>query len=204
MSAELLSPLEGGGTPSAEPPTVAAPPRESPSAESPTGPASDASAPRDPEDLRGLVPPELVDALAPDSVAPAPPEPPPLDPTLFSEWTTYEDAVARSRETGRAVLLAFTAVGCETCETLRQAVFEDEAAGITVRSAVIPVALHDAFAGMGDEARFMADLQKRFDVTTFPTLVVWSPVTKRLRTLKGYRGVAATLRFITDAANVVD
>ena len=151
------------------------------------------------------MPPELVGALIQDSVpvAVAPHEPPPLDPALFSDWSTYEEAVKRSRETGRPVLLAFTAVGCETCESLRASVFREEAASVTMRSVRHPgrgagrVRTKEAMRAGGTSCSTSS-------VTTFPTLVVWSPTTKRVRTLKGYRGVAATLRFITDAASAVD
>ena len=210
MSAELLAPSEvGAAPPVAELPT---PPEDSEPAgsqgESLAGPG--ASEPvivtRSAGGVPSIVPPELVGALIQDSVAVAvaPHEPPPLDPALFSDWSTYEEAVKRSRETGRPVMLAFTAVGCETCESLRASVFREEAASVTMRSAVIPVAVQDMFADQGSDARLVNELQHEFGVTTFPTLVVWSPTTKRVRSLKGYRGVAATLRFITDAASAVD
>jgi len=154
-------------------------------------------------DVQSIVPPELMGALVQDSVE-APRSAPSLDPTLFADWSTYDDAVKHSRETGRPVMLAFTAVGCETCESLRESVFDEEAASVTMRSAVIPVAVHDVFSATGSEARLVDQLQHDFGVTTFPTLVVWSPTSKRLRTLKGYRGAAATLRFIVDAASAVN
>jgi thiol-disulfide isomerase/thioredoxin len=210
MSAELLAPPEESAAP--------------PVAELPTPPANTEPAVSEADRLASpgtfepvivtrseggvpsIVPPELVGALIQDSVAVAvaPHEPPPLDPALFSDWSTYEEAVKRSRETGRPVMLAFTAVGCETCESLRAAVFREEAASVTMRSAVIPVAVQDVFADQGSDARLVNELQHEFGVTTFPTLVVWSPTTKRVRSLKGYRGVAATLRFIIDAASAVD
>jgi len=215
MSAELLvAPEESTAPPHAQVPQAELPaPTENADpvlseADRPTRP--DPSAPvlvvRSAGGVPSIVPPELMGALVQDSVAvtevrnPMPP----LDPTLFSDWSTYEEAVKRSRETGRPVLLAFTALGCETCESLRSAVFDEEAASVTMRSAVIPVAVHDVFADQGSDARLVDELQKNFGVTTFPTLVVWSPTTKRVRSLKGYRGVAATLRFITDAASAVD
>ncbi len=207
MSAELLTPFAEGGTLS-----VADGPEPGSANEGGDTDGADVSGtatpPPDPAAADGvpsIVPPDLMGALISDSVAaPSPVEPPPLDPSLFADWSSYEDAVARSRATGRPVMLAFTALGCETCESLREAVFDDEAGSVTLRSAVIPVAVHDVFAESGDEVRLVDDLQRRFGVTTFPTLVVWSPVTKRLRTLKGFRGAAATLRFITDSASAVD
>jgi thiol-disulfide isomerase/thioredoxin len=205
MSAELLSPFDESVAPplasAAEPPAQPATgPEVSDSARGTTpAPAGDTG------DLRSLVPPELAGALISDTAAPPPPSPPaPLDPAFYSDWTSFADAVAQSRATGRPVMLAFTALRCETCESLREAVFNDVAGSVTLRSAVIPVKVHDTFAESGEEARLVDDLQKRFGVVTFPTLVVWSPATKRMRTLKGYRGAEATLRFITDAAGAMN
>ena len=144
--------------------------------------------------------PVAAPAVAPE---PARPAPPPLDPALFADWTTYPEAVVRSRMSGMPVLLAFTAAGCETCESLRASVFEEEASSVTMRSAVIPVPVHEEFADGGAEARMVGDLKRRFRVTTYPTLVVWSPATGRTRTLQGYRGPGSTLRFIVESAAAV-
>ena len=202
MSAELLSPFEGpGSAPTPDGARSGAPP--SPPGRNDAAPGRTASA-ADSGDLRALVPPELAGALVSDSVASPSPPPPPLDPALFSEWTTFDDAVAKSRSTGRPILLAFTALRCETCEAMREAVFDDVAGDVTIRSAVIPVLVKDLFAESGEDARLVDDLQKRFDVTTFPTLVVWSPTKSKVKALKGYRGAAMSLRFITDAASAVN
>lgn len=207
MSAELLAPPEPGApvpvtdapVPLPSPETNAVDTNSVRSPEAAPGPTVPTSAGGEPS----IVPPELVGALVSDPV-PAAASSPALDPALFADWSTYEEALKQSRATGRPVMLAFTALGCETCESLRASVFDDEAGSVTMRSAVIPVAVHDAFADTGTESRLVHQLQHDFGVTTFPTLIVWSPVTKRLRTLKGYRGAAATLRFIVDASSAVD
>ena len=199
ISAELLSPFEGAGPVPDGARSEAAPVRPDPSA----APLRRTRSVADSGDLRALVPPELAFALVPDT-AEAPPPPPPLDPMLFSEWTTYDDAVAKSRSSGRPILLAFIALRCETCESMREAVFDDVAGDVTIRSAVIPVLVKDLFSDTGDDARLVDDLQKRFGVNSFPTLVVWSPSKNKVKALQGYRGAAMTLRFITDAASAVN
>jgi len=124
------------------------------------------------------------------------PEAPALDPALFADWTTFDAAVEQSRASGRPVLLAFSAPDCELCDALERDVFRAEAPGVTVRSAVIPVSVRDPLVG-GREAREVEELEHRFAVSTFPTLILYDPVTGHQQRLRGYPGTARTLRWIT-------
>jgi hypothetical protein len=145
---------------------------------------------------------------------PEPPADPPIepaaasedtvpDPALYASWTTYEVAVGQSRTDGKPVLLSFAAAWSEPAAQLGREVFDDAAAGITVRAAVIPVAILDRVREDGENPAETAALEQRYTVETFPTLVVFSPATGHVRRLQGYPGLAATLRWITDAAEAV-
>ena len=125
------------------------------------------------------------------------------DPALYAAWTTYADAVSRSRADGKPVLLSFAAAWSEPAALLGREVFDDAAAGITVRAAVIPVAIRDRLREDGENPAEIARLEQRFTVDAFPTLVVFSPATGRVRRLRGYPGLAETLRWITEAAEAV-
>ena len=125
---------------------------------------------------------------------------PPLDPDLFPEWTTFELAAPQARRTGRPVLLAFSAYGCEQCEQMKREVFQDEAAGVTIRSAVVPVAVADPLVGDSDQARTADELARRFDVTSYPSLVLYFPASGRVRKIEGYHGRDGTLRWVTETA----
>jgi hypothetical protein len=147
-------------------------------------------------------------ATEPDSASAAAPPPPPLgrdevvadDPTI-SSWTTYEAALAESRVNGKPILLAFTADWSETSEQLNVHVFDDVAAGITVRSAVIPVALVDRRQEDGRNNATFVQLQQRFHVERFPTVVVLHPETGRVARKVGYPGAAEMLGWIIEAAS---
>ena len=119
---------------------------------------------------------------------------------VYSEWTTYDDALRQSRDNGKPVLLDFNAEWCGPCQALRHEVFENVAAGATVKSAVIPVSVVDRVREQGENPAAIDQLQRRFDVQAFPTLVVLSPATGRYERRVGYPGDAETLRWITETA----
>jgi len=188
LSAELLAPLDSTAGGSSVPETALA---------SKLGSATSIVTP--------VVRPERkasADSAAADSGEAAEPAEslPPLDPDIFPDWTTFELAVPQARRTGRPVLLAFSAYGCEQCEQLKHEVFRDEAAGVTLRSAVVPVAVADPLAGDSDQAREADELVRRFDVTSYPSLVLYFPASGRVKKLEGYHGREGTLRWVTEGA----
>jgi hypothetical protein len=189
MSAELLSPLDTAAlepTGEREPEPLATAGAASPARDSLAPSDSAAASPAAPADSAPADPP--VRKL------------PPLDPELFPDWTSFAAAVPLARRTDRPVLLAFSAYGCELCLQLARDVFRDEAAGVTLRSAVVPVAVDDPLAGGSDGAREADELQRRFDVTSFPTLVLYFPASGRARKLEGYPGRDRTLRWVTETS----
>ena len=121
-------------------------------------------------------------------------------PVVYSEWTTYDDAIRQARDTGKPVLLDFNAEWCGPCQMLRRDVFENAAAGTTVKAAVIPVSLVDRVREQGQNPAALEQLQLRYDVQAFPTLVVFAPGSGRFERRVGYPGDAETLRWITETA----
>mgnify|MGYP001189141356 CR=1 FL=1 len=140
-------------------------------------------------------PPNLAEPVVADESA--------LDTADFSEWTTYDDAVKQSRAQGKPVMVAFHADWSEGSEQLKARVFDDVAAGVTLRAAVIPVLLVDRTQVDGANSAQWDALQQRFHVTHVPALVVFSPATGRVRRQQGWHGAAPTLTWIVEAATAV-
>jgi hypothetical protein len=82
-------------------------------------------------------------------------------------------------------------------------VFEDLTLGHVVRQAVIPVSIVDRVREDGSNPPDIQELQQRFQVRAFPTLVVFSPATGRAEKSEGFGDAQSTIGWITGAARSV-
>jgi len=121
----------------------------------------------------------------------------------LSYWTTFENAKAESRRNGKPVLIDFNADWCPPCQTMKRQVFDDLGRGRAVRTAVIPVSVVDRFREDGRNPPEIEDLQRRYGVEAFPTLIVFSPESGRTVKAVGFGGADRTVEWITEAAKAV-
>jgi thiol:disulfide interchange protein len=121
----------------------------------------------------------------------------------LSQWTTYDQALAESRQNGKPVMLDFNAEWCGPCRMLKQRVFEASVPGDMVQSAVIPVSVVDRHREDGRNSQETEGLQRQYRIQAFPTLVVFSPRTGKSTQMRGYRGVEWTVAWIRTAARAV-
>lgn len=121
----------------------------------------------------------------------------------FSQWTSYEGALAESERTGKPILLDFNADWCPPCQALKREVFEDGGRGRAVQTAVIPVSIVDRRRESGSNSHETESLQGRYGIEAFPTLVVFHPRTGRVQQRRGFGDADASVQWIQYAAGAV-
>ena len=113
-------------------------------------------------------------------------------------WQPREKAAALSLTSRKPILYDFTAAWCGPCKMLDKD-WNDPSIAKTVNAAFVPARVVDRAREEGKNPPEIEDLQRRFDVSGFPTLVAASPDGRLIAKLEGYRGRAALVEFLQEA-----
>jgi hypothetical protein len=114
-------------------------------------------------------------------------------------WRPRERVAAAARSQGKPVLYDFTAAWCPPCHRLDNEGWGDSRVASLVNDSYLPVRIVDREREEGKNPAPIADLQRRYSVAAFPTLVVAGPDGREIAKVEGYRGKENLIRFLEES-----
>lgn len=114
-------------------------------------------------------------------------------------WQAREKAGALAKASGKPILYDFTAAWCAPCKMVDRD-WEDPALADQVNAAFIPTRVVDRAREDGSNPPDISELQRRFEIVGFPTIVAATPDGALIAKTDGYRGKDAMAQFLDDAA----
>lgn len=114
-------------------------------------------------------------------------------------WVPLDEASATARAARKPALYDFTAEWCAPCHRLDDEGWSDPALAGLASQAFVPSRVLDREREDGKNLPLVAELQRRFNVESFPTLIVAGTDGKEIARMDGWGGKDALKRFLEDA-----
>ena len=114
-------------------------------------------------------------------------------------WMNAPEALQTSRVSGKPILYDFTAEWCGPCHALDGEGWTDARIAGFVNESFVPARVMDRVREEGKNPAWMDELQQKYRVNAFPTLVVAAPDGREIAMTQGYRGKQKLLEFLAGA-----
>ncbi|MGH9366446.1 MAG: thioredoxin family protein [Thermoanaerobaculia bacterium] len=120
--------------------------------------------------------------------------PPPL-----VRWVPLEKAAAASRASGKPVLYDFTAEWCAPCHVLDEEGWGDRQLAALAGEGFVPARVLDRSREEGRNPPLVEELERRYAVEAFPTLIVATADGKETARLEGWAGREGLRKFLEES-----
>ncbi len=114
-------------------------------------------------------------------------------------WKPHEKVAAAARSEGKPVLYDFTAAWCAPCRLLDAQGWGDPGIASLVNRSYLPARVVDREREDGKNPPAIEELERRYSVDVFPTLVVAAPDGRLIAKLQGFVGRDKLLRFLQES-----
>jgi thiol:disulfide interchange protein len=111
-------------------------------------------------------------------------------------WLQPSDGLKESQRSRKPILYDFTAHWCGFCKLMDKNVFDIPGDATKIMGQYVPVVVMDARKEEGRNPQEIADLQAKYQIRGFPTLVIQYPDKGESRQLVGYRGEPDVMAFL--------
>ncbi|HYV40153.1 MAG TPA: thioredoxin family protein [Thermoanaerobaculia bacterium] len=115
-------------------------------------------------------------------------------------WQPHENAAAAARSVGRPVLYDFTAAWCGPCHRLDAEGWGDPRIASLVNRSYLPARVVDREREDGKNPPAIEELERRYSVNAFPTLVVAAPDGRLIAKSQGYDGREKLFQFLQESS----